>query len=247
MRGDSGNNRVDGGNGNDFLFGREGDDILVGGNGDDSLLGGAGADLHFGGAGIDRVLYGDSATGLTIDLQFVTLSTGIAAGDRFFDIEILQGTQQVDSLRGTNGDETILGQDGNDVIVGRDGDDTLRGGNGNDVIRGDGGDDFVSGGQGNDTFLFNAPNEGVDTIQDFVVNQDTIRLDDAGFTSLTAGARLDAANFVNGAAALDANDFILYDDGALFYDADGNGSGAAVQFAIVLNNAPIDHEDILVL
>ena len=32
--------------------------------------------------------------------------------------------------------------------------------------------------------------------------------------------------------ALDANDFLLYDtnDGSLYYDADGNGSGARVEF-----------------
>ncbi len=44
-------------------------------------------------------------------------------------------------------------------------------------------------------------------------------------------------NFVAnaGGVAGDANDYVLYDTstGALYYDADGNGAGAKVQFAVI--------------
>ena len=46
---------------------------------------------------------------------------------------------------------------------------------------------------------------------------------------------LGASHFFVGAAAQDADDFVLYNPatGALSYDADGSGSGAAVTFAQV--------------
>ena len=50
-----------------------------------------------------------------------------------------------------------------------------------------------------------------------------------------AGA-LPADAFFVGAAATDANDRILYDQGFLSYDPDGSGSAAATRFAQVLGN-----------
>ena len=50
---------------------------------------------------------------------------------------------------------------------------------------------------------------------------------------------LSPAFFRVGATALDANDYIVYNQatGALFYDLNGNGAGGAIQFA-ALNNRP---------
>ena len=59
------------------------------------------------------------------------------------------------------------------------------------------------------------------------------------------GAAIDAINFFSGTGVLDisgtATSFIKYDTttGELFYDADGNGAGAMVQFA-TLSNIPTD-------
>ena len=73
---------------------------------------------------------------------------------------------------------------------------------------------------------------------DFVAGTDKIGLDDAIFTAI--GGTLNANAFVIGTAAQDGDDRIIYNSatGALFYDADGSGGGAAVQFA-TLAGAPI--------
>jgi len=112
-----------------------------------------------------------------------------------------------------------------------------------DVLDGGVGNDTLTGAMGNDVFLFNdalgATN--IDTIVDFegagAPDLDVIHLDDAIFALLTPGA-LDVANFVAGAgvAAVDTNDYILYDTatGALYYDEDGSDTGFdPVQFAVI--------------
>ncbi|WP_204311903.1 hypothetical protein, partial [Escherichia coli] len=72
----------------------------------------------------------------------------------------------------------------------------------------------------------------IDTITDFSVKQDTIQLDHSVFTGLKMG-QLSSDAFYVGAAAHDASDRIIYNSktGALAFDADGNGAGAAQQFA----------------
>ena len=59
-------------------------------------------------------------------------------------------------------------------------------------------------------------------------------LDDAVFTGLGLGT-LGAGAFRTGSAAQDADDRIVYNQatGQLFFDADGNGAGAQVLFALV--------------
>jgi Ca2+-binding RTX toxin-like protein len=144
------------------------------------------------------------------------------------------------AINGTgNGMNNVL--QGNSVankLVGLAGADTLNGGGGNDILVGGGGKDVLTGGLGNDVFVFNsAPNAGtnLDTIKDYSAAADTIRLENAVFTQLSATGALSAGNFKVGTAAADANDYIIYTQstGALYYDADANGAGAAVQIATV--------------
>ncbi|KAA8610032.1 calcium-binding protein, partial [Salipiger aestuarii] len=111
------------------------------------------------------------------------------------------------------------------------------------------GADRLEGGAGADVFvLASAPSTGVDTIVDMTANVDTIRLDSSVFTGLSAGA-LGASAFHIGAAAADAADRVIYDagSGALWYDADGSGAGAAVQIAALSSGLGLDAADFFVL
>jgi Ca2+-binding RTX toxin-like protein len=99
-------------------------------------------------------------------------------------------------INGGNGNDTLSGREyssvyggaGNDTLTGDY--SSLDGGDGNDVLRslvaatmagGNGNDTLIGNDQGEDYFEFNTPNEGIDTIENFVVGQDTISVSYSGF------------------------------------------------------------------
>lgn len=129
------------------------------------------------------------------------------------------------------GNDKINGGSGNDQLMGSGGNDKINGGAGDDIITGGAGSDKINGGSGLDTIVLNSM-KGIDKIFGFSVADDTIAIDHSVFTSLTT---ITADNFVNGTAAADANDFLIYNssNGHLQYDVDGNGAGAAVDIAII--------------
>ena len=138
-----------------------------------------------------------------------------------------------DEIYGGLGNDQLFGGAGNDVIDGGAGKDSINSGDGNDTLGGGTGADKLSGGAGSDTFVFdNLAVGGFDTIMDFD-GSDVIAFDAAVFTSLAGGITAD--NFVRGAAALDGNDYLIFNPagGKLYYDADGNGADAAVQIVAV--------------
>ena len=107
--------------------------------------------------------------------------------------------------------------------------------------------DFVGtlegqGGSAPDAFRFDAAalTGGIRSISDFSVADDTIELMKTAFPQLQGDASdfLLASNFVIGALALTVSQHVVYSatTGALSYDADGNGTGAAVQFATLPPN-----------
>ena len=79
------------------------------------------------------------------------------------------------------GDQPVPPVDGTEIpdsamqLLGTENDDLLVGGSGDDVLVGFGGDDILTGGQGSDIFGFN-PNFGHDTITDFQLGEDVLRL-----------------------------------------------------------------------
>jgi Ca2+-binding RTX toxin-like protein len=106
----------------------------------------------------------------------------------------------------------------------------------------------LTGDEGADTFVFAAAlgAGNIDAITDFNVADDTIELDVTIFTGISIGA-LAVEAFVIGTAAADGNDRIIYDPttGALYYDADGDGAGAAVQFATLGTGLALTNNDFL--
>ncbi len=141
--------------------------------GGDQIEGGEGDDLIFG-----DVLFTDDLAGvhgLTLDdgagwEVFERLENGESAVDpdwsRDETIDYILNNAESLAQESVNskgdgrdgGDDIINGGAGNDTIFGQEGDDIIAGGAGNDVIY---------GGSGADTFLFNAINEGTDTVKDF--------------------------------------------------------------------------------
>jgi len=150
---------------------------------------------------------------------------------------VLTGKNADNILTGGTGNDTLKGNGGNDTLLGGAGADKLLGDGGNDTLIGGGGKDVLTGGAGKDFFVFDFAlgSTNIDTLKDYTAADDTIRLENGIFTQLSTTGALSADNLKLGAAAADANDFIIYNDstGALFYDADGSGAGAAMQFATV--------------
>ncbi|NWA29894.1 calcium-binding protein, partial [Pseudomonas gingeri] len=77
--------------------GNASDNIITGGAGNDYLMGGAGADQFIGGVGIDTVSYADSSAAITFNTK-TGIHSGIAAGDTFSGIEIIQGSNNFDTF-----------------------------------------------------------------------------------------------------------------------------------------------------
>jgi serralysin len=225
-----------GSNYNDALYGNEVANILDGRGGADDMRGGGDSDIYM----VDHA--GDMITengGQGSDTVRTSVSYTLTAGA---DVEFLETTNR----NGTAALNLTGNNAGNEVI----------GNNGNNFLNGSGGRDFLTGLGGQDTFVFNsalsAPSN-VDEITDFAVGIDTIALENAVFTALPVignlGRDLTAAEFVTGTAAQDASDRIIYNSatGALFYDSDGVGGAAAIQFAEVTPGLALTNQDFLVV
>jgi Ca2+-binding RTX toxin-like protein len=148
----------------------------------------------------------------------------------------ISGTEGSETLHGTSANETILGLGGNDHLWGEGGADAINGGAGHDYLYGGPGADVLTGSSGYDGFVFNvAASSGIDRVSDFSTFYDTIWLENGIFTALTATGTLASGAFYRGTAAHDSTDRVIYNPatGALFYDADGTGAAAAVQFAVI--------------
>ncbi|EJM02197.1 putative calcium-binding protein [Pseudomonas sp. GM102] len=97
-------------------YGNTGDNVITGGAGTDTLMGGAGADQFIGGAGIDTVSYSDSNyIAVTINTK-TGINTGIAAGDTYNGIEIIQGGLGDDTFISGSAADTFDGLAGNDTV-----------------------------------------------------------------------------------------------------------------------------------
>lgn len=229
LEGNSANNLLEGLGENDILSGLAGNDTLDGGTGADTMLGGSGNDTYY----VDNI--GDKV----YETLSVTSTTNAGGLDSVISSVSFTLGNYVENLT-LNGSAAINGTGNalNNVLIGGSGNNVLNGGAGADKLDGGAGKDTLIGGAGADIFVFDTSIGGVnvDTITDFSVIDDTIKLANAVFTHLNVGV-LNAVNFVANSSglAMDANDYIVYNPttGALFYDADGNASGSAAQIALV--------------
>ncbi len=194
--------------GNDSLNGLGGNDKLVGGANDDKLNGGAGGDKLTGGSGND----------------------------------VLLGGGGLDTLNGGAGIDTLKGGAAADTLNGGAGADKLSGGGGNDRLTGGKGIDTLTGNGGSDTFVLTNREIDRDVIRDFSHASDSFEISAAKFGGgLTAGVLANNAFVSNTTGnAGDANDRFIFDTSTkeLFFDADGDGAGAAVLIATFTGALP---------
>ena len=204
------------------IFGTAGQNTLIGGGGADTLAGFGGNDFYRVEDVLDQVI---ETAGNGYDSVYAATSYTLTAGSA---VEVLAAIDP-SSMAGLN----LTGNAFANEIYGNAGANILNGGNGSDLLFGYG---------GADNFAFTAsPDMGdIDTIADFAGGVDKIALDDQVFGGIGAPGAFNAGAFAVGAAAADGDDRIVYNQatGQLFYDADGNGAGAAYQFA-TLAGAPI--------
>ena len=213
--------------GGQSLVGTAGDNRIDGGTGNDEMVGGGGNDTYVVRNAGDTIV---ETAGGGVD----TVETSLA--------NYFLGAANVENLTGTSGS----GQN----LRGNDGDNVITGGGGADILAGGLGADTLIGGLGIDAFLFDTALGGgnVDTIAGFVSGTDRFFLENAIFTQLGVG-KLATNAFRVGTSAQDADDRIIYDaaTGALFYDADGDGAGAAIQFATLAGAPALAAGDIIVI
>ncbi|MDO6563721.1 Calx-beta domain-containing protein [Amphritea sp. 1_MG-2023] len=129
----------------------------------------------------DQTVELDELLTVEIDSEMTLLSssaaTQITDDDNATESDdVVEGNNQADTLQGLLGDDQLYGFAGGDRLEGGDGDDSLFGGEGTDVL---------IGGAGADRFVFEAPTEGMDVIQDFnAADGDTVVLNSQTFVGI---------------------------------------------------------------
>jgi serralysin len=207
------------------------------------------------GGGIDTYDLSNYSTNLSIDLRpgsysGFTITQRAYLGDGHYArgnvFNALQYERNPASLI-----ENAKGGSGADRLLGNEAANNLSGGSGNDLLYGYGGRDVFTGGAGADSFAFASPlsSNSVDTIRDFSVPADTIRLENAYFHALTRTGTLASSAFHTGSAAHDTSDRIIYNKnaGALYYDPDGTGAAVPVKFAQLTAGLGLTYADFYVI
>ena len=214
----------------DVLTGNTSNNILNGLTGNDIMRGGIGNDTYIVDSTSDVVQEGAAAG--TDAVKSTATFTLTANTERLY----LVGTAAINGT-GVNG--------GSELLVGNSNANRLNGLTGND---------YLTGGLGADVFLFNtALNSATnhDTINDYNVVADTIQLENAIFTLLTATGTLAANLFENTSiAGQSGSEVIVYDkaNGDIYYDTNGAGAaGGLVRFADVTNNTALTAADFVVV
>jgi Ca2+-binding RTX toxin-like protein len=222
--------------GNDTLYGLNAADTLKGGPGSDKLIGGSGNDIYVLENGHDTV--SDSSGSDTITSTITRSLVSYAAIENL----TLLGSGKINGT----------GNSKSNTIIGNNGVNTLDGGLGNDILKGGSGNDILKGGAGKDIFVFDkalSKTSNIDKITDFSATSDTLQMDNKIFKAVGSNGPLKSDYFFAGSKAHDADDHIIYNKatGALYYDSDGTGAHAQIQFASLTNRPTITASDFIVI
>jgi Ca2+-binding RTX toxin-like protein len=234
------------------LTGSRYDDLLMGNGASNFFDGGKGSDYLFGGRGNDIYVVDNPG-----DIIIETAGQGNADEVRARVSYTISAPARVEILKTIDHNGTagirLTGNAYDQSITGNAGRNTLSGKGGVDIVDGGKGMDQLAGGIGRDTFVFSTRLDpsNIDTITDFARADDTIRLHSSVFTALTTTGTLAKSAFhasTSGLAA-DTGDRIIYetDTGKLFYDRDGTGLAAAVQFAVLKGQPALNHADFVIV
>ena len=224
---------------NNVLIGNLAANSITGGLGNDTLDGAGGLDTLNGGAGNDLYIV-DSTTDVVTETSTVVTEIDSVQSSATFtlsaNVENLTligiaainatGNELNNILTGNGAANFLDGGSGADTLNGGDGDDTLFGGySNNDILTGGAGNDvFIYGHQGSPTLI---------TVTDFVSGFDrfSVMALAPNLTFTGVGGSLTASQFRLGTSALDADDFLIYDQarGNLYYDFDANGASSQIQ------------------
>ena len=166
-------------------------------------------------------------------------------------IENAIGGGGADRLTGNSAANVLQGNGGADIFKGGGGADTLIGASGGDKLNGGLGLDTLTGGAGADRFIFNTALSAAnrDAITDYNVADDTLQLENVVFPGLGGAGVLTPGRFHIGAAAHDVSDRIVYNavSGALYFDVDGMGGAAQIQFAALSAGLALTATDFVVI
>ena len=121
-----------------------------------------------------------------------------------------------------------------------------------DVLVGGAGNDTLVGGNSADKFVFNSPNEGIDTIENFSIAQgDKIVIDANNFgggltATIYSGSPLLENQFHVGSSATQSSHRFIYNDvtGMLSFDFDGFGGQSQVDLAVLSPGLALSNNDI---
>jgi Ca2+-binding RTX toxin-like protein len=250
IRGGAGDDYINAGTGRDSLFGDAGDDFF-----ELSVFGAdSGEDTVDGGTGTDYMSYTGARSALVVDFVAGTISGGHLGGGGskvFANIENFISGDGADRITGDDAANVLQGGFGSDTIDGAAGNDTIYGGTeGNpfdqpDELSGGAGNDVLTGSSAPDAFIFDVTPgaANADVITNFVGQSDKMPLDGTAHANSGPSGNFSAGDvrFWSSASgtAHDADDRVIYNttNGQLWYDADGNGAGAA-QLIATLQGAP---------
>ena len=250
-----------------LIKGNSAANIITGGAGVDSLQGGAGNDIYH----VNLVQTSASAATATLKLEdaiteitnqgddtivldnvlVLSKATTITLAANIENLDASETGASLIHLTGNTLHNQLTGNAFANSIQGGAGNDTLNGGEGADSLFGGAGNDVLNGNSQADIFVFNTAlnaNTNLDTIQNFETGLDKIQLDRSFMAKLKVGS-LTAANFKLTSEQLESDDYIQYNaqTGALFYDADGNGAGLAIQFAVLTGSLELSVTDFVVI